>query len=88
MKPPLDSSENLKVFFSHRGVISFSLLSCQVVESWRSDRASVGSDLIGSEREAGKGRTPSDRHSARALQRNLLLQQKSGRLNHQRVVRL
>ena len=88
MKPPLDCSGNLKVFFGHRGLISCSLLSCQIVESWRSDRANLSSDLIGSGQEVGEGRTPSDRHSARGLQRNLLLQQKSRRLNHQRVLRL
>jgi len=63
MKPPLDCSEKLKVFFSHRGLISFSFLFCQIVESWRSDRANLSSDLIGGGQEAGEGRTPSDQHS-------------------------
>jgi hypothetical protein len=52
----------------------------------RSDRANLSSDLIGSGQEIGEGRTPSDRHLARGLQRNLLLQQKSLRLNHHLVL--
>ena len=54
MKPLLDFSENLKLFFSFGGLISFSLLSCQRVESWRSDRANLSSDLIGRGQEAAK----------------------------------
>jgi len=63
MKPPLDCSEKLKPFFGHRSLISFSLLSCPIVESWRSDRANLSSDLIGNGQEVGEGRTPRDRHS-------------------------